>query len=290
MNVLSMLSAGDKCRFLPILILLLLIAILSWLSSAFLIQDFASRVLFLGKYNSILVSLVLSVLLVFFACLASRILMGRVVLFFTLQCLLPATILTFIGGNRLLCSLTIFLGVLGLFVMGRRRCLQAIHVLGASNHQPDSIILSLRLNHYMWWQPYAARYGLIHIGVWMSATFSLTMTGLALMNYYLLPYGYMPFACVGAALLMCGSFFFSIQGSFKGAWVLFFILIFCLFSCLPLILEFRHKTLALLSFVFPAVGLYWMSTRRYQRGLKVLAVARRARLRLEALEAAILKT
>ncbi len=216
--------------------------------------------------------------------------MGRVVLFFTLQCLLPATILTFIGGNRLLCSLTIFLGVLGLFVMGRRRCLQAIHVLGASNHQPDSIILSLRLNHYMWWQPYAARYGLIHIGVWMSATFSLTMTGLALMNYYLLPYGYMPFACVGAALLMCGSFFFSIQGSFKGAWVLFFILIFCLFSCLPLILEFRHKTLALLSFVFPAVGLYWMSTRRYQRGLKVLAVARRARLRLEALEAAILKT
>lgn len=145
----------------------------------------------------------------------------------------------------------------------------------------EEIVFAIKLGQWLAWQPYVARYGRIQVGVLMSTILSMGTAFPAMGENYFSGsneiMGFMLKCAMGACLLMCFCFILVIRGRTWAAWTFLLMLVFCLFSCLPLVFEFQHKVLALMTVAFPVIGLYWMSTRRYQRGLKILAVRQRMR-------------
>lgn len=152
-------------------------------------------------------------------------------------------------------------------------------------------LMALKVSHWVAWQPYVGRYGYIHIAVMMSTIVSMAFTGGAF-GHHFFPHDYQAseyvmFALLGGCALMSLCFFLLIRGRPLAVWGLFSMLVLCLSLSLVIVLESGSLGVNWLSFVPLSIGFYLMTTRRYQRGIKVLQVGRRYRERLQELEAGL---
>ncbi|OLF56267.1 hypothetical protein [Pseudomonas chlororaphis] len=165
--------------------------------------------------------------------------------------------------------------------MSRRRKTQ-------QHQQLEEQLLRLKTAEWLAWQPYVWRFGTIHIAVMMLAVFSLSLTAAQVPALYF-PHdfqvaNYAAMSMLGAGLLLSLCFLLVIRGYPRGAWALFGALVFCLACAVLALLDSRQRLFPAVVLCLPLGGLYLMSTRRYQRGLKVLQVAARKRRRLRQLE------
>ncbi|PMY60066.1 MULTISPECIES: hypothetical protein [Pseudomonas] len=157
--------------------------------------------------------------------------------------------------------------------------------------QVEDRLLRLKTAEWLAWQPYVRHFGMIHIAVMMTTVFSISLTAAQVPHLYF-PHdfqvaNYAAMAMLGAGLLMSLCFMLVIRGYPRGAWALFGALVFCLACALLVLLDSRQRLFPAFVLCIPLAGLYLMSTRRYQRGLKVLQVAARKRRRLQRLEAGL---
>lgn len=155
--------------------------------------------------------------------------------------------------------------------------------------QVEEQLLRLRTAEWLAWQPYVRRFGLIHIAVMMLTLFSISLAAAQVPHLYF-PRDYQAthyatLAMFAAGLLISLSFLLVIRGFARAAWALFAVLVACLACAVLVLLDARQRLFPALVLGLPLVGLWLMSTRRYQRGLKVLQVAARKRRRLQRLEA-----
>ncbi|MGE7958478.1 hypothetical protein ACQKQA_18155 [Pseudomonas sp. NPDC089530] len=157
--------------------------------------------------------------------------------------------------------------------------------------QIEDRLLRLKTAEWLAWQPYVRRFGVIHIAVMMTTIFSLSLTAAQVPHLYFSGdfqvANYAMMAMLGAGLLTSLCFLLVIRGIARGAWVLFAVLVVCLACAVLVLLDSRQRLFPAVVLGIPLLGLYLMSTRRYQRGLKVLQVAARKRRRLQQLEAGL---
>lgn len=152
-------------------------------------------------------------------------------------------------------------------------------------------LIQLKTAAWVAWQPYVRRFAPMQIAVMMLTIFTLSITA-GQMAHEFFPKDHalaglflqIAFGVVG---LMSLSFFLVIRGYPRFAWALFVTLVLGLALALVVLLETQHRGVALVGLCIPLVGLYLMSTRRYQRGLRTLQVAARKRRRIQGLEAGL---
>lgn len=152
-------------------------------------------------------------------------------------------------------------------------------------------LMQLKFAHWLAWQPYVRRYGWIHIAVMMMTTFAMSLTG-SVFDEVFFPHDYpmmeyFIFAMMGGVVVMSACLVALIRGYPNAVWGLFTMLVFCLSITLLAMIEANHLGFVWIAAVPSLIGLYLMSTRRYQRGIKVLQVGARIRQRLKRLEASL---
>ncbi|KPN88958.1 hypothetical protein [Pseudomonas nunensis] len=152
-------------------------------------------------------------------------------------------------------------------------------------------LMQLKFAHWLAWQPYARRYGWIHVVVMMMTIFAISLTG-TLFGEVFFPRDYpmmeyILIGMMGGCLLMSGCFIALIRGYPKAVWGLFCMLVFCLSSTLLAMLEASHVGFTWIAAIPSLIGLYLMSKRRYQRAILVLQVGARIRQRIKRLEASL---
>jgi Na+/melibiose symporter-like transporter len=155
-------------------------------------------------------------------------------------------------------------------------------------------LMQLKFAHWLAWQPYVRRYGWIHVAVMMMTIFAMSLTG-SVFGTAFFPHDYpmmeyVLFVMFGGCLVMCLCFIALLRGYPKAVWGLFTMLVFCLSITLLVMLEAGHVGFAWIAAVPALIGLYLMSKRRYQRGIKVLQVGDRIRRRIKRLEASLKHT
>jgi len=153
------------------------------------------------------------------------------------------------------------------------------------------IIQRLKLAQWLAWQPYVRRFAWIHIAVMMSTIFAMSMcaslVSSRLFNQDHRLAEYVMMGALAGALLMSICFILLIRGHARAVWGLFAMLVACLSFTVLELLQSAHRSFPLFVMLIPLTGLYLMSTRRYQRGTRILQVGARKRRRLRALEASL---
>jgi hypothetical protein len=152
-------------------------------------------------------------------------------------------------------------------------------------------LIQLKFSHWLAWQPYARRYGWIHVAVMMMTIFAMSLTG-SVFGTAFFPHDYpmmesVIFIMFGGCVVMSLCFIAVIRGYPKAAWGLFTMLVFCLSITLVVMVESTSMGFAWIAALPALIGLYLMSKRRYQRGILILQVGARIRQRIKRLEASL---
>ncbi|MEO6678509.1 MAG: hypothetical protein ABIO21_14175 [Pseudomonas sp.] len=155
-------------------------------------------------------------------------------------------------------------------------------------------LMQLKFSHWLAWQPYARRYGWIHVAVMMMTIFAMSLTG-SVFGTAFFPHDYpmmeyVIFAMFGGCVVMSLCFIAVIRGHAQAVWGLFTMLVFCLSITLVVMVESTSVGFTWIAAIPALIGLYLMSQRRYQRGIKVLQVGGRIRQRIKRLEASLKHT
>lgn len=152
-------------------------------------------------------------------------------------------------------------------------------------------LIQLKFAHWLAWQPYARRYGWIHVAVMMMTIFAMSLTG-SVFGTAFFPHDYpmmepVIFTLFGGCVVMCLCFIAVIRGHAKAVWGLFAMLVFCFSITVVVMVESTSTGFAGIAAIPALIGLYLMSKRRYQRGILVLQVGARIRQRIKRLEASL---
>lgn len=282
-------------RFLPVLVIAFLAIIFACVSSVWVIKNF------LGEYLSLTLreswrSANLWAVVLFFLIVWRVQDLKPLAQIFTVS--LVSSAFFFIGDlddAREIWLWSVFSGLSGVALLRSKRFSRAQRTRAALIREKSLRTVKLeelKLAEYVTWISYVGRFGGGLTLVGLSAVLSCVVTASLLMAQLYTPGAQMLrwilIANSVGTLLLVPCCFLQFRAHVVSIWMLFLTLAICSSLCAMQLFETQHRVITAMALGLSTLGLLVMSTRKYRRAIKIMAVGERVRRRLSGIEKQLL--